>query len=434
MDERRPPFFRLTENDQGGAAVVAALCTIVISSLVASIRFLVAARQQVEFQQDDIAFYTGGFLASATSICVFRAVLVGLGQRIEILTPEKIDAYYKLMYTCQLLGILSMAASKTSVVMLFKRIAQTANRSYKGGLIMVALWGIFAFLVIAFQCQLPKPWVFIPSQCNTHGYLQYPVIILNILTDVLLATGIFPTIWKLNLKRDTRITVMILFGMRIVVPALAIGELVAVANSIKNVDQTWVNLARAIWLMLVTHCSLITATIPRTHSFWSSLQSGKTNAAITEQEFELSSGHSPFNSRLGSSKHPFSKISKHSKDDMKKSNNSSMNQSKSWSSSRDHELSRSRTKAQTQKPETLSPNGVSEEHLHLVPNNNVNIHTRVYTGVGHEPVMGGNDDDDTSQSSLKQSHIADFGVWTDREVRIEVEYVGNSSKTAVGTR
>ena len=80
---------------------------------------------------------------------------------------------------------------------------------------MVGVWGIFSFLSLAFQCQLPKLWVFVPSQCNTHGLLQYPVIILNILTDGILATSMLPTIWKLQLRRNIRVTVMLLFGIRL---------------------------------------------------------------------------------------------------------------------------------------------------------------------------------------------------------------------------
>jgi hypothetical protein len=121
----------------------------------------------------------------------------------------------QLIYTTQLLSIASMAFSKISIVMLLKRITQILSNSYKFSLAMVAIWGIFSFLSLAFQCQLPTPWVFVPSQCNTRGLLQYPVIILNVLTDAILATSMLPTIWKLQLRRNLRVTVMILFGIRL---------------------------------------------------------------------------------------------------------------------------------------------------------------------------------------------------------------------------
>jgi hypothetical protein len=120
------------------------------------------------------------------------------------------------MYSAQLTSILSMTSAKVSVVLLIKRITQTDNRAWNLSLVLVWIWGIFSFLALAFQCQMPKPWIFVPAQCTTHGYLQYPVIILNIITDAILATGMLPTIWKLNIARDTRVTVMTLFGIRLV--------------------------------------------------------------------------------------------------------------------------------------------------------------------------------------------------------------------------
>jgi hypothetical protein len=59
----------------------------------------------------------------------------------------------------------------------------------------------------------------------------------------------------------------------------------------------------------------------------------------------------------------------------------------------------------------------------------VKLSTRVYSeGVESEEVMGGMEDDDTSQSSLRPSSTADFGVWREREVVMEVEYLGNSRR------
>ena len=61
-----------------------------------------------------------------------------------------------------------------------------------------------------------------------------------------------------------------------------------------------------------------------------------------------------------------------------------------------------------------------------MPQHHVNLSTTVYSeGVGSDGMMGGREDDDTSQSSLRQNSTADFGVWREREVVMEVEYVGN---------
>jgi hypothetical protein len=45
--------------------------------------------------------------------------------------------------------------------------------------------------------------------------MYYPVIITNIITDILLGTWILPTLWKLLMDQDRRILVIVLFGSRI---------------------------------------------------------------------------------------------------------------------------------------------------------------------------------------------------------------------------
>ncbi|EHK97198.1 hypothetical protein M7I_7056 [Glarea lozoyensis 74030] len=56
--------------------------------------------------------------------------------------------------------------------------------------------------------------------------------------------------YTLNVARATRVTVMVLFGLRLVVSLLAIVELISVANSLASPDQSWVSLSRFIWMML----------------------------------------------------------------------------------------------------------------------------------------------------------------------------------------
>lgn len=70
--QRLPPFFRITDDDQGGLGVVVALCTIVITSTVSAIRWFVATRQHVEFQRDDATFYLG----SVRTILLFAVCLI----------------------------------------------------------------------------------------------------------------------------------------------------------------------------------------------------------------------------------------------------------------------------------------------------------------------------------------------------------------------
>jgi hypothetical protein len=108
-----------------------------------------------------------------------------------------------------------MTAAKASVVFLSDRVAPRTRGPYVAMLSLVAIWSVYSFFAIAFRCALPRPWTLEPSECPSSGPLQYPVVILNLITDFMLATWILPTLWKLLMDTDKRVTVMALFGSRL---------------------------------------------------------------------------------------------------------------------------------------------------------------------------------------------------------------------------
>jgi hypothetical protein len=120
------------------------------------------------------------------------------------------------MYAAELTGILAMVSAKSSIVLLSHRVAPREPRPFFFMLGLVTSWGIFSVFGVAFQCGLPRPWVYVPSQCPSRGNLLYPIIIFNIITDALLATWILPTLSRLLMDTGKRMTVMILFSARLV--------------------------------------------------------------------------------------------------------------------------------------------------------------------------------------------------------------------------
>jgi hypothetical protein len=111
MDEKWQQFLRLTDYDGGGVAVVASLYVIVITLCICFIRYTVATRKKIQFQKDDAAFFLASvscicylifrstkcrqLLAVASSVCVYRAVLTGLGRHVEGLNLSTLQTYFK---------------------------------------------------------------------------------------------------------------------------------------------------------------------------------------------------------------------------------------------------------------------------------------------------------------------------------------------------
>jgi hypothetical protein len=51
-----PPFFEVTDDNNGPYAVVVAFCSTSLIILIAAIRFLIAGRMKVNFELDDVTF------------------------------------------------------------------------------------------------------------------------------------------------------------------------------------------------------------------------------------------------------------------------------------------------------------------------------------------------------------------------------------------
>ncbi|TVY24418.1 hypothetical protein LHYA1_G007331 [Lachnellula hyalina] len=95
MDEKSPPFFRVSTDDQGGIAVVVVLNSIIVSCVVCGIRAFIAKKQHLGFQSDDITFYVAGVFGNLSAICVYHAVVSGMGKRIDAVSPKSLDSFYK---------------------------------------------------------------------------------------------------------------------------------------------------------------------------------------------------------------------------------------------------------------------------------------------------------------------------------------------------
>ena len=132
---------------------------------------------------------------------------------------------HKALYAAQLLGLAAMASAKMSVAMLLDRIVTYSRRAAWFSYSAITAWALFSLFAVAFGCSLPNPWDLLFSQCSTHGAkLLYPIIIFNILTDVMLSIWVIPYVWVLKMEAKDRLLVRVLFGARLVSVTLRIAS------------------------------------------------------------------------------------------------------------------------------------------------------------------------------------------------------------------
>ena len=200
-----------------------------------------------------------------------------------------------------------MWAAKISTAMLHWRIERnghTLSTRLKISVAIALIWGLVSVFLIAFQCSPPAPWTHFGSSCTTSGPTQYTVIALNMASDVWLALAPLPTLSQLQTTWDRKRRVMCLLGMRLLVPCLCIGQVIAVSRTISSTDKTWARSIQVVWEIIVTFFSVICSVVPRTQSFWAGLQSGRAHVEDRD-DFELSklsgTGGSKYN-RSGNSR------------------------------------------------------------------------------------------------------------------------------------
>ncbi|OCL10711.1 hypothetical protein AOQ84DRAFT_438161 [Glonium stellatum] len=263
-----PPSEVITSDNKGPILAVTVILLACFSASSALVRVYAITRQKLGFGIDDILYFGGVAAAVAQTITMKYAADSGLGRHMSTLSPQELTKCFKFVYASHILGLsVSTTFSKASVVALFKRLLppQTNQLYFHALICLIATWALFSFFALAFECKLPEPWRFVPSNCPTKGKLYYPILVLNIFIDAVLAFYIFPNVWKLTMERKDRLTVLGLFGSRIIA---------------------------------VVHLSLITATLPRIHSFISNLQAGLLKSQITESEYKRTQPRQSIGSRI----------------------------------------------------------------------------------------------------------------------------------------
>lgn len=116
-----------------------------------------------------------------------------------------------------------MASSKISVAYLFERIAPRQDK--RGVMILmscIGAWTVFAVFGTAFSCSGHVYW---DAQCSGGGWVAFPIIVTNLITDVMLSFWMVPRIWKLQASMQHRVVPVLLMSSRLLVCVAEVGQL-----------------------------------------------------------------------------------------------------------------------------------------------------------------------------------------------------------------
>ncbi|KAF2747795.1 hypothetical protein M011DRAFT_458211 [Sporormia fimetaria CBS 119925] len=280
-DLKHAPIAAITDSDHGAWNTIACCFLIVTSILATVLRVWVTLQRRNQLGLDDALFGLALILAIVMSIISQQMVHAGLGQHQDTLSSKDVDTFYKFHYASQILALLSMYCSKASVIFLFHRIIPAPGpRGLKVLAPFIATCGVVSICLVAFQCQLPKPWILEPFSCSTRGRVHYVNTGLNIVTDTLLAVWLVPTIRGLQTTKSRKLIVSVLLLARFLVCMCDGGKIFFVSRALQSEDSTWSFLDWAIMEQVVVHLSLNHATLPRINSFLRTLHTGAAASTI----------------------------------------------------------------------------------------------------------------------------------------------------------
>ena len=167
MTDQKNAFQALSSDNRGTIITLTS-----VSLLIVAIIFVLAKFSSViYFKQRQTAVNTPIWVALVLAVVqvviLQKAVGHGLGKHQNRLSEGDIQAWSKFAFAGHILLIVVLALSKMSTILLVWKL--TPSKSLRRSCVVTAGivvgWSIFAVLSIAFQCELPNPWLYSPERC-----------------------------------------------------------------------------------------------------------------------------------------------------------------------------------------------------------------------------------------------------------------------------
>lgn len=289
MSAPASPFQVLSDDNRGP------LITLVsVSFLIAAIIFVAAkVGSVIYFKQQQAAVNTPIWVALVLSIVevvvMQKAVDHGVGRHADTLTTAALSTANKFTYVAQLLSIIVLALSKLSTTLLVwkltpKRAIRTACKITIG---LATAWAVFGLFAIAFQCQMPEPWVYTPEKCVGEGVLLYPVYALHIITEIIVVAIPFFMMRHVQLAWKKRVKILASFSARICVVGMGIAHLSLLPPALRSSDTTWDIVHPAMINQAMMSTTVAIACMPTLYHIFAGLHSGLITTRLPD-EVELS--------------------------------------------------------------------------------------------------------------------------------------------------
>ncbi|KAF2686399.1 hypothetical protein K458DRAFT_430231 [Lentithecium fluviatile CBS 122367] len=248
QDGVRPPPYIISADDKRGLVVVVtatALSFVIVCFLMRAWLRLRAG----EWRDDDYILAAATIFHTAQAGLALHIVDEGFGKALQITSSRALDRIGKEDFTSQILYIVTLFFSKCAVLFLYLRLSPHKGHVVAAWASIVAclVWAIVAVVLIALPCNPHTFWRDGSDQCKNIWPRWQAIGTIDIVTEVTIFCIAIYIVAKLNMRRKTKVIVIMAFSARlpvIIAAAFRLDYLHAMLQSDdRNLDAVYVVVA-----------------------------------------------------------------------------------------------------------------------------------------------------------------------------------------------
>ncbi|KAH8655543.1 hypothetical protein BX600DRAFT_372284, partial [Xylariales sp. PMI_506] len=216
---------------------------------------------------DDFATIIATILLIALAAIDLYSAKLGLGMHYWTIPVEKGTLILKLFYASSMIYMLLLVTGKISILLVYLRIFPTPHIRY-------AVYGLSAFLVShgivylllnALQC-LPVASIWdryiIDRKCIDVNAIVYSSGILSIFEDIAILLLPIRQVWRLNVDRRQRLTLLAIFSIGLFACLTSIIRMKYVVQYNATYDATWDDVDIVVWSSIEQFSAILCGSLP----------------------------------------------------------------------------------------------------------------------------------------------------------------------------
>ncbi|KAK5674780.1 hypothetical protein LTS10_012516 [Elasticomyces elasticus] len=264
----------ITNDDHGGYASIASGCGLVFVLMFATIRLWNCGR--IGHFTDDSVLFAGSIFHVSQSVLVLIAVDYGFGKSKLLLDDKTISRNAKLVYASDILYVVALFMSKISIMCLEMclSVERTHLRLAKAILLFTCIALLAGVLMVAFGCQIKRPWAQIDSKCAGLYTRWVAIESLGTLAEIFSFLLILRIYISLQIYWKAKIRGLSVFGLRLVVVIFAVYRIRSLRSFSTSSNPSLDRIQVVTWTQIELAYSLVTATIPCLMALMGKLNTG----------------------------------------------------------------------------------------------------------------------------------------------------------------